>query len=517
MPSPLAQRLHVIWSVPFRYDSTGRNFRTYNVLGDIYGTGHPAVIAINDPDSTWRVYRFTGGNVAADTVPVQVLPAPPTSGVADFFRRPIAGDFWGTAYPAVAFPWVIPGTDDGYHPTIYGVDIYRTEQRRIPSIPAAVCAIRLPASYRGPYGEPYPIAAADLDGDGADEMIVSWPGYGFDIYKGGSDFQVSAATLSVQYPQDSTQPFQYSQLLIGDFDGDHHLDLATLKNNGDQAIVFYWGNGTIYGFGDTTHRETVTLPLAGSDLRSLMATDCDGDGITDIVAYNFSLSQKQLRIYRSGIGKSARTRSYDSSDADFVIPAGERNFLQGSDAGPLNDASGRYHMLAIDQGWYAPGRTYFLSGRPDGPSRSYMAFADSMAPYFGILPAGDIDGDGWVDCIGVSGTPARLQVLAGGPYIPSPERSDVLRTPVAGRDGALSVWPVPARDAVNIAWRGDLAAMPRGFRIYNLRGDEIACGEVPEGSGSAVWKCGQAPPGTYLLVVSDTHGTPVANTRIVKE
>ncbi|HVZ41073.1 MAG TPA: VCBS repeat-containing protein [Candidatus Kapabacteria bacterium] len=522
--SPLARRLHILWSVPFLYNSqTAENLRTFNVLGDIYGTGHSAVITINDPDSTWHVFRFTGGGIAPDTVPEQILPAPP-SDVFDetgFLMRPVSGDFWGTGHPAVVFPWVIPGTDDGDHLTLYGLDIYRTEQRRIPSIAAAVCALNPRRDYQGPYGEPYPIAAADLDGDGADEIIVSWPGSGFDIYKGGSDFRVPAATLSVRYPQDSSiQYYRYSQLLIGDFDGDHHSDLVTLRDGG--VIIFYWGDGTIRGFGDSTHRETVALPPDNQRITNLTATDCDGDGIEDIIMScqrpAGTLQENQLRIFRSGAGRSARTRSYDFSDVDFVIPGEQRYSVQCADAGPLNDASGRFPMLAVDPGSYAPDTTYFLSSRPDGPSRSYMAFTDSVrSGIFGILPAGDIDGDGWADCIGVAGTPARLQVLAGGPYIPSPERSDVLRTSVADRANALAVWPVPAHDVVNIAWRGDLAAMPRGFRVYNMRGEETACGEVPEGSGSTAWRCRQALPGTYLLVVSDAHGTPVANACIVKQ
>ncbi len=105
-------------------------------------------------------------------------------------------------------------------------------------------------------------------------------------------------------------------------------------------------------------------------------------------------------------------------------------------------------------------------------------------------------------------------VLAGGPEIPT---TGVREEPVAGESGGLSLWPNPVRDALHVAWKGNLKKMPHRFAVHDMVGRRVAGGAVEPSVGSAIWRCGDAATGTYVLTAYDEAGEVIATARVVKE
>ena len=84
------------------------------------------------------------------------------------------------------------------------------------------------------------------------------------------------------------------------------------------------------------------------------------------------------------------------------------------------------------------------------------------------------------------------------------------------RGDAISVWPNPVREELNIAWHNDLKKMPRRFEVHDLLGQVVARGEVEAGTSAALWQCSSVPSGTYVLSVFDGSQALLASFPIVK-
>jgi hypothetical protein len=85
-----------------------------------------------------------------------------------------------------------------------------------------------------------------------------------------------------------------------------------------------------------------------------------------------------------------------------------------------------------------------------------------------------------------------------------------------GKQGALSLWPNPVVDAVNIAWRGDLRHAPSRFVVHDLLGKVMAEGRVDPAIGAAIWHCADVTPGAYLLSIFDRHDILITTTTLIK-
>jgi hypothetical protein len=385
------------------------------------------------------------------------------------------------------------------------------------------------------------ILARDLDGDGADELVVVnsivqrqeisrhaevW------IYKGGAGFEVDSPTVIIRDPEENSDESKFFTS-IGDFDGDHRPDILTAGFYGSAGAKFkFWFSSPTspasWAGIDSLPRliELTTLghPRIGYGLTTL---DCDGDGVLDLLLPG---PDGHVYLYRTqGTGKSARTRSFDLADADRRFYREQSLFTDN--LGYLNDATHRYQMAAI-LGPSPSGKSAIVLGLasgPEGPDHSYEAFyaADLDGLIEGnvvgtIRPISDCNGDGWDDLLTSNFSwPGQnwgiALVLAGGPYIPSDPSAGVRRIDLEEKSKAISVWPNPVRDELNIAWRGDLRRMPRRFVVHDIMGREIAHGEVAPGMGAAIWRCEDVASGIYLLSIQDARGDRIATARVVKQ
>ncbi|MEP7220834.1 MAG: hypothetical protein ABI876_18050, partial [Bacteroidota bacterium] len=233
-------------------------------------------------------------------------------------------------------------------------------------------------------------------------------------------------------------------------------------------------------------------------------------------------------LYRSGNGRDLRHRIMRRQEADVRYASG--GFTNPYRIGALNDSSKRYEMLGLVIP--SPGGNDMLaafSGGANGPGLAYDAhFAgeDDIGIHGNevfdqVSPIGDVDGNGYDDVLctyfrfGFDGGIAF--VLGGGPEIPRDPSLGVEAIAGEGHVSAISLWPMPARDELHIAWRGDLTKMPSRFVVHDLMGREVANGSVESWRGEALWNCSTVSPGVYVLSIMDASGNLLHSIRLLKE
>ncbi|MEP7219797.1 MAG: hypothetical protein ABI876_12825, partial [Bacteroidota bacterium] len=338
--------------------------------------------------------------------------------------------------------------------------------------------------------------AADFDRDGIDDILISTDlsrrnGIGSDtaqvwIYRGGAGFPADTPTVIVK----DTEPIggaQFFTTTIDDFDHDGAIDILTtgeytVNHQQQRRLKFYFGSLTnpwdwsapprIITINDATHPTTNAR---------IITLDCDGDHIPDIW---MPANDGKCYVFRSGTGKNARTRSFTFDDADqsfSVLPSG---FNDPVALGYLSDSTQRYQTGGII-GMSESGNVTMLAfnGGPNGPNTTYDAsFDDGLDDIFNFVTSiGDCNGDGWDDvlCANPSyftGSSGLAVILAGGPYIPHDSAAGVEDISLERKDRALSLWPNPVHDELNIGWRGDLKRMPHRFIISDMLGRKVATG-----------------------------------------
>lgn len=355
---------------------------------------------------------------------------------------------------------------------------------------------------------------ADLDLDGADELIVAVPvtvrggvretNGEIWIYKGGADFQVDTPTVVIRDASDNGGTYD---LHVGRIDEDEYPDLLCVTRVGARIR---WGEPDVRALDRRVDREF------GVVNRFLDLLDADGDRRADLLWYGAFL-------HLSSSGKDARTRSFDGNDVErHFVGRGSSTFVLG----PLNDSANRYDMFGVPSS-LGDNVDLIFSGAHGGPDHfydaTYSTAADGLGGGFAMrvsMPAGDIDGNGWRDFIAGN---ERFDfdrgiavVIGGGPHIPrdSMPASLIRDLPSEGHRAAISVWPNPATEAVHIAWRGDLGRTPERFDVHDALGRLVARGDADHRRGEVQWHCAGRPAGVYLLTIFDARGEVIAVTAV---
>ena len=477
-------------------------------VGDVNGDSIGDFAVFYDLPNQWQVYY--GSRDTISTTPVWAMDT------GNYLIAPVVGDFWGTGHRAVGFART--GVDRTILRVYDWLRIYRTDLNRLADLPSAVW-----------YGHDWKdttrpstvadVLAIDIDGDGDDELVCAMASVYGDrhgelwIYEGGPGFRVDTPSVVIRDPELNDG---FYRAYAGDIDGDQRIDLMTIATLGTGTFMnLFWG---IDAWKSTNRLPDRSVTIGNSVDYSQFTTlaDCDGDHIQDII-------RPETLIWRSDGDKDPHTRDWSEQDADIRLLSAGGRLAPAGRAGYLN--SKRYEMISA--GW-APGAVLF-SGGPEGPDRAYDAtyypVLDSLKGRANIKsPAGDVNGDGWDDAIAANYQyPSSFDnggiaiILAGGPYIPSDDPTvGVRHIPLENKSTALSLWPNPVRDELNIAWRGDLKHMPRRFEIHDMLGRLVSSGSVPDGDGAALWQCADRPSGAYLLSVFDASGTFLATIRFIK-
>jgi hypothetical protein len=494
-PSPNAVELRPMWIKEGGY--WGAYYGTAIApIGDINGDSL-IDFAVNGIDSMW-IYH--GARPRPSTDASASYPTRTTGGIPHLQQR-IHGDFWGTGHQAI----VMYKLGTPYYPDLV---VYRTESGRIADSPAT----RL-YRFNGADRTDFPaMTVADLDADGFDDLIVGSDKRVHDgvgdivlelmIFRGGPDFSLDAPDLIIR----DTEKHGGTPLWLrtGDFDGDRHVDIASMMSYPSQGrkLKLFFGTGDLATFPRLPQSVSYNVSF------NLHVCDVDGDRIDDIYIM-------RGLIFLSSSGKNARTRSYAFDDADVrLFDAYQWTHLLGY----LNDDSRRYAMVGK-----GVGTLLAFSGGPHGPDPAYDAHFRYHEWDRQSIPLGDVNGDGWDDVLFSSDTyPFEGEyrgiaiILSGGAYIPrdSLPASAIRDVGIDRHRDAFTLWPIPATSELHVAWRGDLPRNPRSYMVHDISGALVAHGDIGVGASTFVWPCASMSHGVYLITLLDNTNTPLLSERV---
>jgi hypothetical protein len=236
------------------------------------------------------------------------------------------------------------------------------------------------AIFYGVLGFPYSVVAADLDGDADNDLAVTnhiTPGFiSILLNNGDGTFQPA-----VNYAVGSNAHSIYAADLDGD--GDNDLAVANCVSN-NISILKNNGNATF---------QTATNYSVGSGPYDVVAIDLDGDGDADLATVN-GISNNVSILFNNGIGLFQAPLSYMVNNYPTSVYAADYDGDGAIDLAVTNGNSDDVSILKnIGDGTFQPAINY---GAGDSP--------------FSVVAA-DFDGDGYQDLATANGFSNTISIL----------------------------------------------------------------------------------------------------------
>jgi hypothetical protein len=309
--------------------------------------------------------------------------------------------------------------------------------------------------------QPRAVTVADFNNDGKPDILV--------VNQGSSSTSSSQSSVSVllgngngSFQPAITTNVQNSgpgngnavSVAVGDFNGDHRLDVALNTAGPDGPAV-----EILLGKGDGSFQPNHEILSVGQTPLSVAAGDFDGNGALDLVTAN---SQGTLSLLLGNGDGTFRPR------VDMAVGGAPRAVAVGDFNG-----DGRPDVAVAQQ---LTNTVSVLLGHGDGTLARPLVFAASgqdntFAP--SSIAVGDVNGDGRADLVinlvgGEDSPVSQLGVLLGngkGAF-----GAPILQSPGTGGDGDVALGDFNNDGRLDVAVGGE-AALPDGLSIFNGNGD----------------------------------------------
>lgn len=130
---------------------------------------------------------------------------------------------------------------------------------------------------------PYTLAAADLNGDGYPDLVAGNP------LQQSVNVYLNTAANPGQFTQPTGSPYnlgqQVTEVIVGDFNGDGNLDIASLNGSEFGVLSILKGDGS----GNfTLPTKPIVLNLPEEGVNAFAVADFNGDGVSDLVTADVS-------------------------------------------------------------------------------------------------------------------------------------------------------------------------------------------------------------------------------------
>jgi uncharacterized protein (TIGR03437 family) len=266
---------------------------------------------------------------------------------------------------------------------------------------------------------PYYVFAADFNGDGKLDLVVSDGGQGSTIAvllgNGNGTFRAPKQLSVTNYP---------GAVVAADFNNDGHTDIAVLDVGADSALIFL-------GNGDGTFQQPRSFP-SGPQTGSLVFGDFNQDGFLDL-AGAFWTGNQTIVFLNDGTGGLKPSAPYllgdNPTELDFSPP----------------DSTG-FFLLTYDD---ISNTTVVTTGNPDG-TLGVPQLLPTLGTQPSVIAAGDVNGDGLGDAVvldsanyiasvftGVAGgtfkPPVTYSLVTGGDATPAPSAAALIALRAGGK------------------------------------------------------------------------------------